>query len=150
MRQDLGPIGVVDLLTAKEVREGMGHAISHEIREWLRGIDYLGFAGAGNGTNTITLPASPLSGYSWNYKLVSAQLAGAGVLSIYPGDSGGIAPIGVVTGVANGTAIDCVYTWSSNQVVLKDQRNLTLVASAVILNWRLMVQQVPTEMQGKF
>jgi hypothetical protein len=150
MKQDLGPLGQIDFLTDPELKASLGHSMSNAIREWYRGIDYMGFAGNGNGTNTFTVPAFPDSGYSWNYKLVSAQLAAAGTLSIYPGEVTTIAPIGVVTAIANGTNFDCVFRWGSNQCVLKDQRAVTLLGSAVILNWRLMVEQVPTEMQGKF
>jgi hypothetical protein len=72
------------------------------------------------------------------------------VLSIYPADSTGVAPIGIVASIANGTANEAVYRWGSNQAVIKDQRNITFFASgSVILAWRLLVEQAPTEMQGK-
>lgn len=148
-KHDMGPLGVIDTLTDKELKETLGHHLDHAVRDWLRGLDYMQFAGQGNGTSTLTLPQAPESGYTWSYKLVACQLAAAGVVSIYPADTNGVAPVGVVTAIANGTAFDCVYTWSSNQLVLKDQRNLTLAASAIILNWRLLVLSVPTEMQGK-
>lgn len=147
-KQDMGPLGTVDLLTNKELSETMGHHFDHAIRDWYRGLDYLQFAGNGNGTNTITLPGSD-SGYTWSYKLISAQLAAAGVLSIYPSDNVNVACVGTTTALTNGTNFDAVQTWSGNQVVLKDSRNLTLFASQIILNWRILVLQVPTEMQGK-
>jgi hypothetical protein len=148
MKQDLGPLGMIDMLTDKELRESLGHHFSAEIREWYRGVDYLGFAGVGN-SNTVTV-AGPDSGYCWSLKLVSAQLAVAGELSVYPGDSVAVAPFGNTASAVNGTANEAVLTFTSNVVVLKDQRNLTLsCAAGNILGWRLLVKQVPNEMQGK-
>ena len=272
-KQDLGPLGHVDLLTNHELHETMGHHIDHAVKDWYRGLDFLVFAGPGNGTNTITLPG-PDSGYAWSFKGISAQLAtpadtvapvgyyaqgqatnpAAGtviaqltgipagyyylsatlqftgtptasdflnvylqqtggnapyiqsgitvgtvytygpvlwylsgyvqakntilgtagynvslsaqpeigaigpsgavlgapsVLSVYPSDNTNVAPVGVATAVPNNGNNDAVITWSGNQVVLKDSRNLTLMSSAVINNWRMAVLQVPTEMQGK-
>lgn len=259
MKQDLGPLGTIDVLTDPELREALGHHFTQQVREWYRGIDYLGFAGGGNGTSTITLPISPEQGYTWDVKLVSAQLAAPGELSVYPGDNPTVAPIGVtstssfagnpttasgtfaaagngsaslpanspitgftiswgtvttgntvtitvtntvtgqtltyadtlavgqnnaftvtypsggipaaagqqitvtVTGNVNSPAgsivvtgapvastdYDTVVKWSSQQVVIKDGRNITLASTQIINNWRVMVKQVPTEMQGK-
>jgi hypothetical protein len=148
VKQNMGPLGDIDLLTDSELRASLGHHFDHVIRDWYRGIDYIGVAGVGNGTNTITIPGSD-QGYTWSVKLISAQLASAGELSAYPGDTSAVAPIGTTMSIANGANNDAVLTYSSNQVVLKDGRNITLLGSAVILNWRIMVEQVPTEMQGK-
>jgi hypothetical protein len=148
MKQDLGPLGQIDMLTSKELSDTMGHHFDHAIRDWYRGLDFLQFAGGGNGTNTLTLPGGD-QGYTWSYKLVSCQLAAAGVLSIYPSDNTNVACIGTTTALANNANFDAVMTWSGNQVVLKDGRNLTLYSSQIILNWRIMVLAVPTEMQGK-
>lgn len=148
MKQDLGPLGSVDLLTHSELKETMGHSLSAQVREWYRGIDYLGFAGQGNGTGQISVPG-PAQGYAWDVRLVAVQLSAAGTLSIYPGDTNGVAPVGVAASVANGTANEVVYQWSSESNVMKDGRNITLVSASVILTWRVLVKQVPTEMQGK-
>jgi hypothetical protein len=147
-KQDMGPLGSVDLLTNKELHDTMGHHLDHYLLEKYRGIDYMGLAGPGNGTNTITLPG-PDMGYAWSYKLISAQLAGAGVLSAYPSDNTNVAPVGVATAVVNGANTDAVIQFSTNAFVLKDGRNITLLATQVIQNWRIMVEQVPVEMQGK-
>lgn len=148
MKQALGPLGEVDFLTDRELRESLGHHFSQQIREWYRGIDYLGFAGQGNGTGQITIPGAD-SGYTWDIKLVSAQLSAAGNLSIYPGDGINVAPIGTIAAIAVGANFDAVYRWSSEQAVFKDGRNFTLLSGVTILNWRILVKQVPTEMQGK-
>jgi hypothetical protein len=148
MKQNLGPLGEVDLLTDSELKRSLGHSFDRLVREWYRGVDYLGFAGQGNGTNTITLAGAD-QGYTWNFKLVSVQLAASGTLSVYPSETTSVAPIAVATSTANSGNNDAVITWSGNQVVLKDGRTITLLSSQIIVNWRVMVQQVPTEMQGK-
>lgn len=148
-KQDLGPLGVVDLLTGSELKEAMGHNVSHQIREWYRGVDYMGAAGPGNGTGLITI--NPIDqGYTWSVRLVSVQLSAAGTLSVYPGDTNTVAPVGSQVAIANGGLFEVVYQWSSSTLVLKDGRNVTLYCGAAnILNWRIMAKQVPTEMQGK-
>jgi hypothetical protein len=148
MKQSLGPLGEIDMLTDHELRESLGHHFSAQIREWYKGIDYLGFAGVGNGTGTLTLPG-PNQGYTWSVKLVSVQLAAAGILSVYPADNVNVAPIGVIASTVNGANNDAILTWSSNQVIFKDGRNLTLFSAQTILNYRVLVVQTPTEMQGK-
>lgn len=148
-KNDFGPLGTVDILTSGELRETLGHQMSHTIREWFRGVDYTGATGPGNGTGLIQVPCAE-QGYTWDIKLVSAQLAAAGALSIYPGDTTGFtAPVGVVQSITNGSLNECVYRWSSNQFVIKDGRVITLLSSVNILNWRVLAKQVPTEMQGK-
>jgi hypothetical protein len=148
-KNDFGPLGTVDILTSGELRETLGHQMSHTIREWFRGIDYVGAAGPGNGTGLISIPASE-QGYTWSIRLVGAQLAAPGALSVYPGETSGfVAPVGVVQSVANGSLNECVVMWSSEALVIKDGRVITLLSSQTILNWRILAKQVPTEMQGK-
>lgn len=147
-KQEFGPLGSVDILTHNELKDALGHNISHQIREWYRGIDYMGTAGPGNGTGLLTVPCAE-QGYTWDIKLVSAQLSAAGSLSIYPGDTNTVAPVGVIASIANGTFNECVFRWSTNQLVLKDGRAITLFSNVTILNYRIMAKQVPTEMQGK-
>ena len=148
MKQDLGPLGNVDMLTASELREELGHRFSTFIREWYRGEDYLSFFGTPN-TTTVTIPG-PDSGYVWSLKLAAAQLSAAGALSVYPGEVTTVAPLGIASSVVNGGNNEAFITWTSNVVVLKDQRSLTLFAgSQTILSYRVNVKQVPAEMQGK-
>lgn len=152
MKQDLGPLGQIDFLTDKELRETLGHHFSTTLRELYRGVDYLGFTGSGNASSQFVIPG-PAQGYTWTLKLASAQLSATGTLSVYPGDQITVPPIGIAAALPQNnftTAFEAVVTWSSNQAVIKDGRAVTLfVAGAVIANWRLLVKQVPTEMQGK-
>jgi hypothetical protein len=149
MKQDLGPLGVIDLLTDSELRQSLGHHFSAQVREWYRGVDYLGFYGQGPVTQVLV--AGPDSGYCWSLKQVSVQLSAAGTLSVYPGEVTTVAPLGVGASVTNGSNFEVWLTWTSNVVVLKDQRSLTLWAGGTvnILSWRVLVKQVPQEQQGK-
>ena len=148
-KQDMGPLGVIDLLTDKELRESMGHQFSHMVRDFYRGVDYLGFAGQGQGTSIVNVQG-PASGYAWSLKLAAVQLSTSGALSVYPDERVNVAPLGTAISVANGGTNEAVITWTSNVVVVKDQRIITFLSNAAtILSWRLMVKQVPTEMQAK-
>jgi hypothetical protein len=150
MRQEIRAGGALDILTKSELDLSMGHHFDAAIRDLLRGVDFVSFSGQGNGTGTFTIPYNAESGYTWSVKLVSAQLSAAGELSIYPASSNTVAPLKTVAAVANGTLFEAVATWGSNQAVLKDGRQITLYsATAVINNYLLMAEQVPTEMQGK-
>jgi len=149
MRQEIRS-GYLDVLTKSELQETMGHSVDGIVRDYLRGVDYLQFSGVANGGNTFTIPNSSESGYTWSVKLISAQLSAAGELSIYPASSTNVAPIATVPTYTNGTNYEAVAKWSSNQAVFKDGRQFTLYSSAAdILNYLLIVEQVPTEMQGK-
>jgi hypothetical protein len=142
--------GYLDVLTKSELQETMGHNFDAAIRDLLRGVDYLQFSGVANDGNTFTIPNSSESGYTWSVKLISAQLSGAGTLSVYPASNITVAPIATVASVTNGGNIEAVAKWSSNQAVFKDGRQFTLYCeAATILNYLLIVEQVPTEMQGK-
>lgn len=148
MKQDLGMLGSVDMLTAGELRQELNSRFGSFIREWYRGEDFLAFYGTPN-ASLVTIPG-PDSGYVWSLKLASVQLSAAGALSVYPGESSNVAPLGVAASIVNGTNNEAVITWTSNVVVLKDQRAITLFAgSQTILSYRLTVKQVPAEMQGK-
>lgn len=142
--------GVLDIPSKEELSEAMGHSFSANMRSWLEGIDYVQYAGVANGANTFTIPESPESGYTWSVKLISAQLSGEGQLSMYLSENNAVAPIGTIYAAPNGSLYECVATWSANQVVMKDNRTITLYcAAANILNYRIHVKAVPTQMQGK-
>lgn len=150
MRQAIRAGGELDLLTKTELQESMGHQFDAAIRDFLRGVDYLQFSGVANGGNTFTIPNNAESGYTWSLKLISAQLSAAGQLSIYPASNTNVAPIASVVAQTNGANYEAIAKWSSNQAVFKDGRQFTLYCeSATIQNYLIIVEQVPTEMQGK-
>jgi hypothetical protein len=150
MEQRLNAGGILDLLTKSELDECMGHNFDAAIRDLYRGLDYLMFTGTGNGTATLTIPYAPESGYTWSLKLIGVTLSGlsAGSVAAYLSETIGQNLIGFATGVSTvpGAA---VITWSSNQMVIKDGRVITLAGGSNILNYLMTVLQVPTEMQGK-
>jgi hypothetical protein len=150
MKQNLRAGGAIDLLTKEELSDAMGHQFDAAIRDFYRGVDYLSFTGNGNNTSTFTLPDSPSAGYVWSVKLVSAQLSAAGQLSVYLSENNQTAPVHSVPSTANGTLFEAVARWSSEQLVIKDGRVITIYSAAGnILNWSLRVRQVPAEYQGK-
>lgn len=142
--------GYLDFLTKSELDESMGHHFDNAIVKWYRGIDYLTFVGSGNGTSSISIPYAPESGYAWSLKLIGVYAGGLSALNfaVYLSENIGTAPIGFGVGNASVPGVATV-TWSSEQIVIKDGRVITLAASATILNYILAVKQVPIEMQGK-
>jgi hypothetical protein len=150
MKQNIRAGGAIDLLTKQELSEAMGHQFDQAIRDFYRGVDYLSFTGTGNGTGQFTLPDSPQAGYVWSVKLISAQLSASGQLSMYLSENTQSPPIASIFSATNGTLFESIATWSSEQLVIKDGRVITLFCStANILNWQLRVKQVPAEMQAK-
>ena len=144
-RQYLRPNSPIDILTADELKEAMGHSVDNTIRGLLRGVDYLTFQG-NNNANTIALPG-PESGYCWSLKMASVQLSGAGQFCVYLSENTGTPPI---ASIASDPANQAIATWSANQVVIKDSRVILFSCTAATINtWMLRVKQVPTEMQGK-
>jgi hypothetical protein len=146
--QRLAAGGYLDLLTKDELKETMGHSLDASIVKWYRGVDYLSFVGvASANTGTFTIPYTPDQGYTWSIKLVSFTLSAAAQPSIFLGTDTTQAPIAFP-----GFNSVAVATFTSNIVVVKDGTPVTLFAAggaSSILNYRLHVKQVPTEMQGK-
>lgn len=152
MKQELKQGAIFDFLTKSELDESIGHSFDDAIRDLYRGVDYLMFTGVANGENTFTIPYTPESGYTWSIKLIAAQLSGTStaVVSVYPASTNTVAPAGVTNSIVNTPNNEAVLTWSSNQFVIKDSRGITLFCAAETFNNFLMiVEQVPSEMQGK-
>jgi hypothetical protein len=152
MRQKLEPGGFLDFLTNEELKSTMGHSLDATIAKWYRGVDYLSFINLvpAPAIGPFTIPQTAESGYCWSVKLVSFQLsAGATGVSLYVGSSNSPPPVAVGT---VGTNNEVVFTFSANQLVMKDSQNLTVQAyggGVQVLGWHLRVKQVPVEMQGK-
>lgn len=150
MKQRVEPGGMLDMLTKSELQEAMGHHFDHAVRDLYRGVDYLMFQGQANNSTLFTIPNVPEAGYSWSVKLIGITSGGlsAGQFAVYLGENANTAPVGIGTG--NGSVPNtAIATWSSEQLVIKDGRSLTIAAGAAITNYVLTVKQVPTEMQGK-
>ena len=142
--------GYLDLLTKDEVKESMGHSLDAAIVKWYRGVDYLTFVGNANPnspTGVYTIPWVPEQGYTWSVKIVAFTMSASAQTAVYQGTDITQAPV-AFPGFNN----IAVAPFSSNQLVIKDGSPITLVAqggASTILNYRLHVKQVPTEMQGK-
>jgi hypothetical protein len=143
MHSALAPI---DVLTRAELDATLTHRFDSFIRDWYRGEDYVEYNGNGNGATILSLPG-PDSGYAWALKTVALVVNSGCTVDVYLGDNTATAPIGeqITTG-----PMAAIFTWSSNQVVFKDQRNLTVVVSTGGINaWKIVAKQVPGEMIGK-
>jgi hypothetical protein len=149
-KQQLTAGGYLDILTKDELKEALGHDFSHDIRELYRGIDYLTFVGNAGlvGANSVTLPWMPDSGYCWSVKIASVQISTSSPFSVHIGSDNSQAA--VFTG-SSGLGNQCVGTWTSNNLVVKDGQGITFAFSGNtnIGAIRLHVKQVPTVMQGK-
>lgn len=148
MQQKLAAGGYLDLLTKDELSQAMGHNFDDAIRDLLRGIDYLSFVGVATpNTGLFTIPYVPDQGYTWSVKLVAFTLSANAQPSVYLGSDTTQAPIAFP-----GFNTVAVATFSANQVVIKDGTPITVFGAGgatSVLNYRLHVKQVPTEMQGK-
>lgn len=151
MKQNIPGGGVLDLLTKDELKESMGHSLDETIVKWYRGVDYLSFINLVNAPaiGPFSIPQTAESGYAWSVKLVSFQLSGGSTIaSLYVGSTNLTPPVATV---APNTLNEAVFSFSSNQLVIKDGQALTINAggSVQVLGWHLRVKQVPVEMQGK-
>lgn len=137
----------LDVLTRIELEESLSKGFEQAERARVRGIDYMEVNTNGSNASTVALNG-PESGYAWSLKLISAVLSAAATLSIYLGEAPqATAPIGVVTLSAAGAAI---VTYTSNIIIVRDARAITLVSSAGGIGAiKLIARQVPDEMIGK-
>src|SRR5262249_48373241 len=76
MIQDLGPLGMIDFLTDKELRESLGHHFDANIRDWVRGIKVIGLpvtvgVSKGSGALPAVLIPGPQSGYVWDVRRIT-------------------------------------------------------------------------------
>lgn len=137
----------IDVLTRIELEESLSKGFEQAERARVRGIDYMEVNTNGNNAATLALNG-PESGYAWSLKLISAVLSAAATLSVYLGEAPqATAPIGVVTLSGAGAAI---VTYTSNIIIVRDARQITLVSSAGGIGAvKLIARQVPDEMIGK-
>lgn len=136
----------IDVLTRVDLESMRYQWLEEATRTRLRGIDYIEQNGNGQAAALVTIPG-PDMGYAWSVKIVSAVLTAAATLSVYLGDNINVAPIAQQTLTGAGAVIT---TYTSNIVVIRDARVITLSASAGGINaWKVMAKQVPNEMVGK-
>jgi len=143
MHSALAPI---DVLTRVELEESLHKSIEAAERSRVRGIDYMEQNGNGDGVATVQIPG-PESGYAWSVKVISFVVSAPATVNVYISESTTTAPVGTAILAAAGPAI---FTFTSNIVVVRDGRVITLTTSAGgITAWKVLAKQVPNEMVGK-
>jgi len=144
----------IDVPTRSEVREdihGAWRDYQAELRQKARGIKPIRIARPGPVTAASTLfltDAAPESGYLWNLKLVSVQLAAAGTLLTYIASSAPSTSSTPLRLIANNLTSNAnqVVTFSSSQVILYPDEGLYLSATQNINAVFLTAAEVPAEM----
>jgi hypothetical protein len=136
----------IDVLTRIEMEELLNKNMEAAERTRVRGVDYMEVNGNAANATSVAIQG-PDQGYAWSLKIASAVLSAAATLNVYLGDNQNTAPVGSVILAAAGAAI---VTWTSNIVIIRDARFITLASSvAGIGAWKIIAKQVPNEMVGK-
>jgi hypothetical protein len=151
----------IDLLTRLELEQTLDTRFDAFTRDFYRGKSFIEINGNGNGVLTqITIPG-PDSGYSWSLRMLSVNIAGTAQAFVVACAGDTITTSAAfASGLTGGFAFPSlnyngvIFPFSSNQVIIKDQRSVTIAAAlagsgAIITNYKLIAQQVPTEMEGK-
>jgi hypothetical protein len=110
--------------------------------------------GAGDGTFVVPAYGSISVTYSvaptWVWSAATGSTL-APTVAAFMGENSTTAPIGSGAGILAGGIYSAIVTFTSNVVVMSDQRVITLVAdsSSAIAAYKLTAKQVPAEMVGK-
>lgn len=97
---------------------------------------------------TLYIPG-PESGYVWNLKLVSVQLATNGTALVYINSSapvGGAVPLRLIASMNTATTSAYVTTYSSSQVLLMPDEGIYVNATQNLNSVFLAAAEVPAEM----
>jgi hypothetical protein len=145
----------IDVPTRDEVRadihDGWHDYLSAIERQRARGVKPVRIARPGPtpaaGTLFLT-DAAPESGYLWNVKILSVQLASAGTVLAYIASSAPSTSGTPRTLIANmgASSANQVTTWSSSQLILYPDEGIYLVATQNISAAFLAAAEVPAEM----
>lgn len=139
----------VDILTRLEMEQIQRKSMDEFFHQQALGVSYIERNGAESAAASVTIPG-PDSGYAWSLKLVSVRLDAAGDAGIYLGDTTRTAAVGGGPTVLTDNKNLVVATFTSNVVVVKDGRNITIGAhTGNILQWKVIAKQVPAEMVAK-
>lgn len=119
----------IDVLTRLEMETVLHKGMENFFHQEYLGVSYREFNDNANNVSQYAVDVSPDSGYAWSLKMVSAILSAAGSLAAFLGDNTLTAPIGGgATAVMGGLNVVNI-TFTSNVVVMSDQRAITLLAS---------------------
>jgi hypothetical protein len=148
----------IDIPTREELQHDIHGAVrdvmtaeSERQRARARGFVPLRLTGPIGGKTTFLLDAVPESGYVFNLKLLSVQLASAGTLLAYIASSApatGATPSRLIANASTSNA-NQVMTWSSSQVLVYPDESIYLVATQNMNVYFLIAAQVPAEMVYK-
>jgi hypothetical protein len=148
----------IDVPTREEVRadihSGWRDYLTELERTKARGIKPIRIARPGPATAASTLfvvDAAPESGYLWNLKLVSVQLAAAGTGQLYVASSApptGVTPRSLIADL-NTSKANQVASWSSSQMILYPDEGLYLSFTQNINAVFVTAAEVPAEMYYK-
>ncbi len=143
----------VEIPQRDEIRDDMRGAIAERDRQHARGFKPMRVSGPGPSpaASTLYIAYGPESGYLWNLKLISVQLASAGTVLAYitsgaPG--AGSTPQRLIANMSTSN-VNQVVTFSSSQVMLLPDESVYLSATQNISAWFLAAAEVPAEMAWK-
>jgi len=140
----------VDILTRLEMEEIQHKGLENFFHQEYLGVSYKEYNDNGAGATQFSLAVAPDSGYAWSLKMVSVVLSAAGNVAVFLGDNINTAPIGGGASVTMGGLNVFNTTFTSNVVVMSDQRAITLLAATGTIGAvKVIAKQVPAEMVGK-
>lgn len=139
----------VDILTRLEMEQIQRKSMDDFFHQQALGVSYKEYNDNADGVAQYSVNG-PDSGYAWSLKIVSAVLSAAGDLAIFLGDNTLTAPVGGGSSVLMGNLNVVTVTFTSNVVIVQDQRPITLLAhTGTIGAVKIIAKQVPAEMVAK-
>lgn len=136
-----------------EIRTDVASVMDERERSRARGFKPIRIAlpGPTPGAGTLYIPG-PESGYVWNLKLISVQLAANGTCLVYINSSapvGGAVPLRLIASLNTATTASYVTTYSSSQILLMPDEGIYLNASQNLSAVFLTAAETPAEMVFK-
>jgi hypothetical protein len=143
----------VEIPNREEIRSDVTSVMDARERNRARGFKPIRVAlpGPVPAGGTLYIPG-PESGYVWNLKLVSVQLASNGSCLVYINSSapvGGAVPLRLIANMNTATTSAYVATYSSSQVLLMPDAGIFLNATQNLNSVFLAAAEVPAEMVFK-
>lgn len=139
----------IDVLTRLEMEQIQRKSLDDFFHQEYLGVSYKEYNDNGGGLAQYGI-SGPDSGYAWSLKLVSVVLSAAGNLAVFLGDNTQTAPVAGGPSVVMGGLNVANITFTSNSVIVQDNRSLTLLAvTGTIGAIKIIAKQVPAEMVAK-
>ena len=137
----------------KEIREDLAASLDEREQSRARGFKPIRIAlpGPTPAVGTLYSPG-PESGYVWNLKLISVQLAAAGTALVYINSSapvGGAVPLRLIANLNTATTTSYVTTFSSSQILLMPDEGIYVNASQNLSAVFMTAAETPAEMVFK-